>query len=98
MPLSKTQVGKHADELTVVLDPSRSEDHATLHAIIERIVNNTDELAHGSWRGQGSKYYCYIKGSDAVVTTGEHNFVTILKRGTNSEHIKRARNKNGERS
>jgi SPP1 gp7 family putative phage head morphogenesis protein len=82
------KVGKHTKEYG--LNPSKTSDREKMKNIIDDILVNYTEIAHGNWRGQEGEVDFYIKGEDVVVVN-ENKFVTILKGGINNARVKNAR-------
>ena len=82
------KIGKHAQDYG--LDPSKEADRIKMVLLINEIINNPDEIAHGEWRGQPGVSDFYIQGDDVVVVNNGE-FVTILKGGVNNARIKNAR-------
>lgn len=82
------KIGKHAQDFG--LDPSNEADRARMVQLIDGIILNADEVAHGEWRSQPGTSDFYIKGKDVVVVNSGR-FVTILKGGVDNARIKNAR-------
>lgn len=82
------KIGKHTKEYG--LDPSKQSDREKMKSIIDDILANYDEIAHGDWRGQEGDVDFYIKDDDVVVVNGK-KFVTILKGGISNARVKNAR-------
>ena len=85
------KIGKHASDYG--LDPSRKADRQKMLAIIDDICDTAEEVVPGEWRGQDGPVKFYIKGDDAVVTTKDDVFITILKGGITNARVKNARRK-----
>lgn len=81
------KVGKHAASFG--LDPSDADHRDRMRRLIERIASSPDEVATGSFRGQGEVRF-FIKGQDVVVATLCNEFVTILKGGAGNPSVRRA--------
>lgn len=84
------KIGKHAQDWG--LDASKESDRAKMRAIVDDIINNADEVAKGSWRGQTGACDFFIKEDDVVVVSASGEFVTVLKGGANNARVKSARN------
>lgn len=82
------KAGKHAYEFG--LDVGKEDDREALYGIILSIVNECDEVVHGTWRQKPQGVDFYIKGEDVVVMENE-DFVTILKEGINNKRVRDAR-------
>jgi len=92
------KIGKHAQDFG--LDPSDADDRERMADIINDIVDNYDEIRHGTWPGQGEELPdgrhspgevdFYIKGNDVVIVNNG-KFVSILKDGTSNAKIIRAK-------
>ena len=85
------KIGKHAQDFG--LDPSKAEDREKMYKIINDIMDNSDIIKTGKWRGQEEEVDFYIKGEDVVICSKEKEFISILKGGANNARIKNARNK-----
>lgn len=85
------KVGKHAIDFG--LDPSKAEDREVFQGIINNIMNNSDEVRIGFWRGQSEDVLFHILGDDVVITDQNNEFISILKGGINNARVKNARNK-----
>lgn len=85
------KVGKHASDFG--LRPDIQEDRAKMREIIDNIVENAEERCYGEWRGQESPVLFHILGDDVVVENKYQEFVTVLKGGTSSARVKKARGK-----
>lgn len=85
------KVGKHASDFG--MRPDSQEDRNKMRAIIENIVDNADERYFGEWAGQESPVIFHILGDDVVVESKYQEFVTVLKGGTSSARVKKARGK-----
>lgn len=85
------KVGKHAHDFG--LDPGNAESREKILAIINDIHDNPDEVVDGEFRGQDEEVTFYIKKSDVVITTHDHEFVTVMKVGITNERVKEARSK-----
>jgi len=83
------KVGKHAVDFG--LDAANGEHREQMTRIINGIVENFDSVAKGAWRGQQSDVLFFTKDSDAVVTTQQKAFITVLKGGTENARVKNAR-------
>ena len=73
------KIGKHATDFG--LDPSKEEDRETFAQITKAILNEPDQIARGSWRGQKGVCRFFIKGNDVVVINENLSYVTTLKDG-----------------
>lgn len=82
------KIGRHARDYG--LDPALEMDRIKMVNIIDRILNNPDEIRHGEWRSQPGISDYYIKGNDVVVINN-NRFVTVLKGGIDNARIKNAR-------
>ncbi len=82
------KIGKHAQDFG--LDPGKPEDRKRMEDFILDIVNNHDDVAQGSWRGQTGVVDFFIKGNDVVILN-KQRFVTILENGVQNERVKIAR-------
>lgn len=85
------KIGKHARDYG--MNPSVKEDREKMKEIIDSIVKGAEQIKIGSWRGYDDEVLFYIKGEDVVITTQEHEFVTILKGGVSNGRVKIARDK-----
>ena len=83
------KAGKHAADYG--LSVQKAEDREKMHNIITDILENNDDYAEGTWRGQNGTSKFFIKGEDVVVVNEKNEFVTILKGGVNNARIKNAR-------
>lgn len=84
------KMGKHNGEWGI--DPKNPDDREKLKQIISDIVHNHDKPVRiGEWRGYSEETLFFIKGDDAVITTQEGKFVSILKGGIKNARIKNAR-------
>lgn len=83
------KTGKHAADYG--LNVQKPEDREKMRNIITDIIENKDDFAEGSWRGQNGKSKFFIKGEDVVVVNEKDEFVTILKGGVNNARVKDAR-------
>jgi hypothetical protein len=82
------KIGKHTKEWG--LNPGNPDHRNQMKNIINDILDNHNEVAHGDWRGQSGLSDFYIKGSDVVIVNNG-KFVTILKGGVENARIKDAR-------
>lgn len=85
------KVGKHASDFG--MRPDSQEDRDKMRLIIENIVENADERCFGDWAGQESPVLFHILGDDVVIESKYQEFVTVLKGGTSSARVKKARGK-----
>lgn len=83
------KVGKHAIDFE--LDPANADDRIAFQKIIDDIVDNSDEVRIGSWKGQPDDVLFYIKGEDVVITKQSGEFITVLKGGIQNGGVKRSR-------
>lgn len=79
--LGRKQFGKKASKHCKDwgLDPKKEEDRERLKGIIADIIDNSEEVFDGEWRGQPSPCTFYIKGEDAVIVNGNDEFVTVMR-------------------
>ncbi len=85
------KVGKHAADFG--LDPADPEARVQIHAIINDIHDNFDEVRQGPRNpkgGGGSDYLFYRQGANVVVTQADGQFVTILQGGETNGWFQRA--------
>ena len=59
--------------------------------IINDVVEESEKVLLGPWRGQAEEVLFYIKGQDVVVTKQNGEFITILKGGVDNVRVKNAR-------
>lgn len=85
------KIGKHARDFG--LNPGNAEDRQKMNDIIDNIIDNSDEIRTGPWRGYDEDVDFYIKGEDVVLRTKEGEFISILKGGVSNARVKNARNK-----
>lgn len=86
------KVGKHAQDYG--LNPSREEDRKKMQSIISDVVDNSEKVKIGTWRGQEEEVLFHIKGNDVVLTKQNGEFITIMKDGVkNSAGVKNARDR-----
>lgn len=83
------KVGKHARDFG--LNPSLESDRITFQEIVNNIVDNSDEVRIGEWRGQSEEVLFHIKGEDVVITKQDKEFVSVLKGGITNARVKNAR-------
>lgn len=83
------KVGKHARDFG--LNPSLESDRITFQEIVNNIVDNSDEVRIGEWRGQSEEVLFHIKGEDVVITKQDKEFVSVLKGGITNVRVKNAR-------
>ena len=83
------KVGKHARDFG--LNPSLKSDRITFQEIVKNIVDNSDEIRIGEWRGQDEEVLFHIKGEDVVITKQDKEFVSVLKGGITNARVKNAR-------
>ena len=83
------KIGRHAKDFG--LSPQDKNDREKMRNIILDVIDNHDDYAEGSWRGQNEPVKFYIKGEDVVVVNSKNEFVTILKGGVDNERVKKAR-------
>ncbi|MBR5583706.1 MAG: hypothetical protein IKW21_04180 [Lachnospiraceae bacterium] len=83
------KVGKHAVDFG--LDPGRPADRTRFEEIINDVVDGSEKVLIGPWRGQTEEVLFYVKGQDVVVTKQNGEFITILKGGVNNARVKNAR-------
>ncbi len=86
------KIGKHAQDYG--LNPSREEDRKKMQSIISDVVDNSEKVKIGTWRGQEEEVLFHIKGNDVVLTKQNGEFITIMKDGVkNSAGVKNARDR-----
>ena len=84
------KVGKHAQDYG--LNPSDAADRQKMQSIISDIVDNSEKVKIGTWRGQDEEVLFHIKGNDVVLTKQNGEFITIMRDGVkNSAGVKNAR-------
>lgn len=83
------KVGKHAQDFG--LNVSKAEDREKVKGYIFDIVNNSNEVRCGEWRGQSEDVDFYIKDNDVVIVKKNGEFITVMPGGVNNERVKNAR-------
>lgn len=82
------------------LKPSSDDDRKKLIGIIEDIINNSDLIFTGEWRGQPNPCTFYQRGNDIVIVNNYDEFVTVMPDAGNTnlriKRIKKAVGKNTE--
>ena len=82
------KAGKHCAEWG--LDPSSQSDREALRSIINGIIDHSDAVDFGDWRGQPNPCTFYRKDNDVVIVNADGEFVTILKGGGNNKRYRNA--------
>jgi len=91
--MKKAQFGKKARKHCSDwgLDVSKAEDRKKFEAIIEQIIDESDQQFQGEWRSIPGTCTFYQRGDDVVIVNEDDEFVTVMRGGASNKRVTRAR-------